>query len=354
MKKKIIVIGFALLTILIVLNTISIFSTRSELRKLEEMFNLDKDQVRNYKKTTQPKEESQKESNKEEEKAESKPLSFEQQLKKEVGDNFQDHHIMSCDLLNDKEILYFKDGCFDCGDGAYLITSDYKIYDITMGYIDNNKTKRLFSNNQQCIEHKIDLKIDDITFDNSEGRLLHSNNKCFVDLEFKNNYCESTYYDNVLRRNKYSYIEEKGNPYSTNYYEERSYVALKNGEIHLLKMRNTYSNNSYKTISDNILIKKDKYGNIKFINNMYELVTQEGKVKISRNARVFTDKGLYTAHATNEEECTKYSDIECNYELKLSEKREKLRNSYKDKIRYEDTDYMVIQDNNNYYFVYDY
>lgn len=230
----------------------------------------------------------------------------------DLGFRLQD---FKCDEIKDKEIIYFNHDI--------LVLSDYKIYEVLLS---NDK---LYSNNQQCKKVDTgDIKIDGL-FVAYESAYFKSNDSFYSFMTTAYNNKEFRKIDEfditksiiVMITNNHSIIGVDNN---------NIYYTIKDGNIYKVSL----TNYPYEIKSEEIIISKDEYGYIK-------------SADMSRNVdlqitQLITDRGIYTLKKKKDQDCEKYVDVSCEYELVLSD----IYSKYSKDIRYMGNRLTILNDNN--------
>ena len=205
---------------------------------------------------------------------------------------------LKCDALDNIKLLT----------SDRLITKDNEIYDISFD--------KLFSNNQNCKKIETNINISNIR----DGFIFSKDNKFYNISDFEEVGITDRLQIYLLDKNIIKIIESD--------YDEI------NGKINLLVFKN---NNIYKqtynlnlangnriiTFENEELYKSlEEYGNIKHITFEPHLYTNSDKnIQLWKSTikTIISDKGYYYLNEVKTDECTKYVDIECEFELKESE-----------------------------------
>lgn len=205
---------------------------------------------------------------------------------------------LKCDALDNIKLLT----------SDRLITKDNEIYDISFD--------KLFSNNQNCKKIETNINISNIR----DGFIFSKDNKFYNISDFEEVGIADYLQIYLLDKNIIKIIESD--------YDEI------NGKINLLVFKN---NNIYKqtynlnlangnriiTFENEELYKSlEEYGNIKHITFEPHLYTNSDKnIQLWKSTikTIISDKGYYYLNEVKTDECTKYVDIECEFELKESE-----------------------------------
>ncbi len=205
---------------------------------------------------------------------------------------------LKCDALDNIKLLT----------SDRLITKDNEIYDISFD--------KLFSNNQNCKKIETNINISNIR----DGFIFSKDNKFYNISDFEEVGMPDYLQIYLLDKNIIKIIESD--------YDEI------NGKINLLVFKNnniykqTYNLNSANgnriiTFENEELYKSlEEYGNIKYITFEPHLYTNSDKnIQLWKSTikTIISDKGYYYLNEVKTDECTKYVDIECEFELKESE-----------------------------------
>ena len=204
--------------------------------------------------------------------------------------------VLKCNVLNN--IKYSFDN--------YFITNDNDLYVLNIN--------QLYSNNENCKKINNDEKII---------KLMSAREKA-------NNYY------------KYFVLDDKGNIYNINNNELTLYTDIKN---------ENYDVPVFETFQDDNIVSQYLYFALKKDGNLYwyeeifqrqdknklvllkkydnEIILEYSLINIQQGyiGYIKTDKAFYTTKAINQEQCEKYADVECQYEIV---KNEKLTDIYDD------------------------
>ena len=224
-----------------------------------------------------------------------------------------------CDIINDKEIIYMN--------SDFFVTNDNKIY--TMLF---DKDKK-YSNNQQCIEAKLDYNVDYANKVYNNYLVIQSGKEYY---QFYDNGAGGYTYQKIDNLDPSRVLLKEG--YSILGYANKGMYALKDGEIYLIKVKDN------KIISKDLYLSKDEYGYIKYA-RFDEFLYRYKKSYLnieSTITKLITDKGIYVLKENITDECSKYEDVKCELKLQLSD----IYSKYKDDIKYLGLEYTILKDNN--------
>ena len=241
---------------------------------------------------------------------------------------------IKCDVLKDKDILYYYGNGYDSHGYAIglLILDDYTIYKTAFG---SDKT---YSNGQQCKQIAQDIKFKRFQIRNSGLYLISENNKYYeIDLE-KEDVRELDPYD--LSFTEIQIFIEKENikktQYITNENSIQIYAVLKDdGQIYEQQYQYQYATGKYIVVSEKVLFSNEEYGHI--TDFLYNYMGEGNKNNGIDG--IVSDKGLFYLKQTDDQ---KYIDTEQTYEMVASD----IYNKYKADIKYINGDYIFTTDNN--------
>ena len=227
--------------------------------------------------------------------------------------------------------------CSDLNNNNFYITSN-QIYMNNSIY----EQGQLYSNDQNC------KKISDINYDryvilNSTaiGDIFIKNNNAYTFAHHENQDAKLIEYDWVPEYREISLdddvvsisLESETWIENNNSSDFKFYVLKSDGNVYL------YETSKHKIISKNeIIYNSEEYGKIKYF------YYTSNKSKSIENIILLSDKGLYTNEIINNDDCTKYADVECKKEFKINEEYDKV----KDEIIFFNKDYIVDKDYNLY------
>lgn len=234
---------------------------------------------------------------------------------------------IKCDLLKDRDILYYGDDI--------LVLDDFTIYETAF------TSDKTYSNGQQYKQIATDIEIKGIKiayytlylisedniyyqFNLTDKSLMKSNSgelyKIFLD-------------DNSVIK----FVDATPNEYADIF---KKYVVLKNdGQVYEQEYEIKYTTKwEYTLLSENVLLSTKDYGHITDFD-----YTTGRDYTIGRDyigiTRIVSDKGLYYLKQTSDQQ---YIDTEPTYELVASD----IYNKYKADIKYIDINYIFTTDNN--------
>lgn len=235
---------------------------------------------------------------------------------------------IKCDLLNDKNILYFQD---DGWDNGILVLDDYTIYETAF------KSDKLYSNGQQCKQIETDIKIKQVKVLFNSPYFISEDNKYYKienkELkELSTNYMSSyeyIYTTALLKDNSIKKVISRN--------VDNMVVVIKDdGQIYKQEYNYDYINDTYSLINETLLLSNKEYGNI--IDCVYERWQYEPDGTKQEITTIVSDKGLYYLKQTNEQQ---YIDTEPTKEMVLSD----IYNKYKSDVKYINSDYIFTTDN---------
>jgi len=209
---------------------------------------------------------------------------------------------------NDEDLYYTKTKYLT---GSLMITENGKIYEVSLG--------QYFSNEQNCREADTEIEVVAIMDDN----VVKSSNGKYYYLEESN---EKKAYSEVLTTDKeyslYKILFSDVNNVKIITVDNNtgSYYVLKNdGMIYNYVITKPENQANYKIVKSDVVYSKSDYdSNIIDFNYAGE----------SLSTFIRTENKVYRMKGTNMEECQKYADVKCKYELK----EDPVFETYKDKI----------------------
>ena len=216
-----------------------------------------------------------------------------------------------CEALmpaNDEDLYYTKTKYLT---GNLMITEDGKIYEVSLG--------QKFSNDQQCREADTKIVVEAIM----DNNVVKSNNGKFYYLEESNDrkaYSEVSTTDKEYSLYKLLFDDANNVKIITVDNSVGSYYVLKNdGMVYNYVITRPENQGDYKiSKSDVVYSKKDYDSNIIDFNFAGD----------SLSTFIRTENKVYRMRGTNSEECEKYADVKCKYDLK----EDPIFETYKDKI----------------------
>ncbi len=247
---------------------------------------------------------------------------------------------LMCDTLNILDNTNIKGIITNYGTNMTLLLNDNSYISLSM-----DETK-LYSNNQHCkkTDINIDIDIKDIKWsDNGElYYLISDDNKIYynyTDSEGKFNFKEMQTTNDLI-----SYILLKDDIQGIITYNNGTYpyaiVLKKDGSLYKQKYNGDYDYNTfettYSTISDELFLSNNEYGNILNATLNYNYDKDEYEINT-----LITDKGYYYYGEVKTEECTKYQDIKCEKKIMESE----IYKTFKKDIKYIGNTYTILNDN---------
>ncbi len=201
-----------------------------------------------------------------------------------------------------EKIKYYRDG--------YVITENGDIYEIS--------SDKKFSNGDYCKKAKIDFKVDTV-FDNiakgNDGKYYYltaqNNAKAYTTVEDTDN--SLALYKLLLDDTNNLKVQKVDN--NTGSY----YILKKDGNVYNYIITKENSNSQYKIVSSDIAFDKS---------NLSGNIIDFAYYGENLNTFVKTEDSVYRMRAKNRDECEKYADVTCKYEMKEDE----LFKTHKDKI----------------------
>ena len=241
---------------------------------------------------------------------------------------------IKCDVLKDKDILYYYGNGYDSHGYAIglLILDDYTIYKTAFG---SDKT---YSNGQQCKQIAQDIKFKRFQIKNGGLFLISENNKYYeIDLE-KEDVRELDPYD-LSYEEIQRFIEKENIKKVQNITNDNGiqiFAVLKDdGQIYEQHYQYKYDSSKYVMINEKVLFSNKDYGNI--TDFLYNYMGEGNKNNGIDG--IVSDKGLFYLKQTDDQ---KYIDTEQTYEMVASD----IYNKYKSDIKYINGDYIFTTDNN--------
>lgn len=206
---------------------------------------------------------------------------------------------LKCDALDNIKLLT----------SDRLITKDNEIYDISFD--------KLFSNNQNCKKIETNINISNIR----DGFIFSKDNKFYNISDFEEvgiaDYLQIYLLDkNIIKIIESDYDEING---------KINLLVFKNNNIYKQTYNITNGENGFNKITfekEELYKSLEEYGNIKHITFEPHLYTNSDKnIQLWKSTikTIISDKGYYYLNEVKTDECTKYVDIECEFELKESE-----------------------------------
>lgn len=232
-----------------------------------------------------------------------------------AGFTLSTNELICKDLIPEKEsgVDYVKKISFMNND--FAITEDGEIYEMSMS--------QKYSSEENCRRAEFDKNVVAMKDEN----IIKADDGKFYYTPTNNNataYTEVSVNDNSYAIYKLLLSDETVKKVITVDQNSGSYyVLLDDGNIYNYIITRTDYNSPYVLQSKEIVYYKADY-NDDIIDFSYN-TTSKSIVYLK------TKSEIYRLQATNQEECSKYVDVECNYELK---KDEVLTKYYKDKILY--------------------
>lgn len=233
---------------------------------------------------------------------------------------------IKCDLLKDKNILYFYD---DGWDNGVLILDDYTIYETAF------KSDKVYSNGQQCKEIKTDIEIKKMKILGNIPYFISEDNN-YYRIENKELKELNTNFMSDFEYSKYTTMLKDNSIKKVVSIDINTLVVIKDdGQVY--KQEYKYDNKTYNLINETLLLSNKEYGNV--IDCAYSLWQYEPDVTKKEIVTVVSDKGLYYLKQTNEQQ---YIDTEPTKEIVASD----IYNKYRADIKYIDTTFIFTTDNN--------
>ena len=238
---------------------------------------------------------------------------------------------IKCDLLKDRDILYYSDGI--------MVLDDYSVYETAF------TSDKTYSNGQQCKQIQTDIKIKQMKIIFETPYFISEDNKYYIlsnneltELEIKNllpyDFAKQTTLlkDETIKKviayqgdNVYI-IKNDGQVYKQEYkFDDNGAVGLNNY---------TYS---YKLINEELLLSNKDYGNV--VDIAYSLYDNDIEKPDFKIKRIVSDKGLFYLKQTDDQ---KYINAEKTYEMVASE----IYNKYNSDVKYINADYIFTTDSN--------
>ena len=212
--------------------------------------------------------------------------------------------------------MHFKENKFICDidynnikdfQSDYFVTKNNEIYDISFD--------KLYSNNQNCKKREIDIDVSNI----QDYYIFSKNNKIYnvrdLEEEYITDYSQIYLLDkNIIKIISSDYDNGKINV-----------LVFKDNNIYKQTYNITNGENGFNKITfekEELYKSLEEYGNIKHITFEPHLYTNSDKnIQLWKSTikTIISDKGYYYLNEVKTDECTKYVDIECEFELKESE-----------------------------------
>lgn len=239
---------------------------------------------------------------------------------------------IKCDLLNDKNILYFNNDYYDGNDEmGILILEDYTIYKTAF---DSEMT---YSNGQQYIPIETDVKIKDFKEIHYELYLIGEDDKYY---SIKNGEIAELLSENTT---KYKYAQvttllaDKTIKKVISIDIDTVVVIKEDGQIYKQEYKFDSTNIKYNLISEELILSSEKCG--KVIDCLYTHLSTEADTSKTQPIIVISEKGLYYLKEISEQQ---YIDTEATYEMVESD----IYSKYKNDIKYMNREYIFTTDNN--------
>lgn len=248
----------------------------------------------------------------------------------DISLNFYAKNI-KCDLIEDKNILYYSDGI--------MILDDYTVYETAF------TSEKTFSNGQQCKPIETDVKFNRLqihyntpyligdnkiyTIDSTRKKLVEANNVPSHDTSNESSVYIGDFTKRIILTNE---IVKTSNNFD-------NFAVLKtDGQVYLQK----YNSISHVLESESVLVSSKEYG--KILDFVYSIDTfdieypgiQFDEYKI---ILLVTEKGLYYLKNKNNQD---YIDSTPEYELVSSD----IYTKYSKDVKYIGSDYIFTTDNN--------
>ncbi len=201
-----------------------------------------------------------------------------------------------------KRIKYFKDN--------YFITEDGEIYDISLGL--------KYSNDQNCVVANTSVLVDSVFGDIAKGK-----DGGYYYLTAQNNISRFGAIPTTdMAYQLYVLLLGDSNNLKVQALDNNigSYLVLKtDGNVYKYIVSRSQDNKNYVVISTNIMYSKDQFGDY-IVDFSYK----------GNNLGTFikTDSSVYRMKISNYEECNKYADVSCTYEMM----EDQIFVDYRDKI----------------------
>lgn len=241
---------------------------------------------------------------------------------------------IKCDLLKDKNILYYGDD--------FLVLDDYTIYETAFT---SNKT---YSNGQQCKRLETDIEIDRIQIAYHTLYFISKDNKYYtLDFTDKTLMKSEQFSVNKMLLDDETIIKYVPSHSESNAYtSQNNFIVLKNdGKLYEYQFDGNYKSTTgkweYNLLQKQLLSNQD-YGRITDFVYSRDYPYHLGYDKELDNEmlmQIVSDKGLYYLKQTSEQQ---YIDTEPTYELVASD----IYNKYKADIKFIDSNYLFTTDNN--------
>ena len=241
---------------------------------------------------------------------------------------------IKCDLLKDKNILYYFPQNMNTSDGI-LIFDDYSLYKTAF------KSDKTYSNGQQCKQISPDIKFKRFQIQNGGLYLIGENNKYYtLDTEQEDVRELDTF--RISDENVYRFIENEHikkiqylNFISDNNRKDVYAVLKDDGQIYEQYYQYKVDSGKYVMIDEKVFFSNNDYGHISdFIYNYM------GEGNIHNGIKgIVSDKGLFYLKQTDDQ---KYIDTEQTFEMISSD----IYSKYKADIKYINGNYVFTTDNN--------
>ncbi|MBR2246601.1 MAG: hypothetical protein IKG58_03375 [Bacilli bacterium] len=203
--------------------------------------------------------------------------------------------------------------------GDMAITTDGEIYEMTFD--------KAYSNDENCRKASTDIIVT-ATMDNKilkgdDGELYYAvgsnETEAYRQVTSEDNSYEL--YKMLLTSDEVVKVISDG--------ENTYYILLKDGNVYKFIIQKPDRDQPYSVMSKVIVYSEEKYGKIIDFN-----------IDMNNNEKTYikTKNKIYRMQASNEKKCSKYADVECNYEMKPDKVVNKY---YKDKIVYYGPDIII-------------
>lgn len=238
-----------------------------------------------------------------------------------VAENFK------CDALDNIKIFT----------SDYFITKDNEIYDISFN--------ELYSNNQNCKKREINIDIKNI----QDNYIFSKDNKIYNIRDLEEQYI--TDYLQIYLADK-DIIKIIDSDYDNIDYTNNlklPVIVFKNNNLYkqIYKMPTYYDGKVVEKATlekEEIYKSLEEYGNIKHISLANNYTNNSGKdYQLEDNTikTIISDKGYYYLDEVKTDECIKYKDIKCEFELKESE----IYKKFSKDIKFIGEHYTILSDN---------
>jgi len=243
---------------------------------------------------------------------------------------------IKCDLLKEKDILYYDMDIDDMGSGkGLLILNDNNLYETAFN------SDKVYSNGQQYKQINTGIEIKQVKILLDSPYFISKDNKYYT---FSNNELTELEIQNLPPYNfaKYTTLLKDETIKKVISFEGANVLVIKNdGQVY--KQEYKYDDNgavgtnkfsySYTLTNEELILSNKEYGNITdCVYNQYD----ESKSGITR---IVSDKGLFYFKQTKDQQ---YIDTEPTYEIVTSD----IYNKYKSNIKFIDSNYVFTTDNN--------